>query len=228
MTPRPAIEARRKKKKKRGHRASTSIVDLLKMTGQVDFDPKCKGVYEATKKNWETYDLDLDQINRVKQQLEQYDGGSWKRSQREEIKSQKTPSKTKRMPNITDKEDSPRVGTGDLALEDLIASFHKELRYQREMIENIKTTVSSLLVQISEETEQTQVMSNKLQSDIAAIRNDAADTLQEQKNLQRVLETLKKPKHEKELSAEKVPYKHDKLSFSVPKKKRPTKGNERK
>jgi len=198
------------------------------MTGQVDFDPKNKGVYDATKKNWaENYDLDDHQINKVKQQLDQYDVGA--RKKREERKSQKKEVKpTKRTPNLTDKEDSPRVGNVNLALEDLIASFHKELRYQREMIENIKTTVSSLLVQISEETEQTQVMSNKLQSDIAAIRNDAADTLQEQKNLQRVLETLKKPKHEKELSAEKVPYKHDKLSFSVPKKKRPTKGNERK
>jgi len=56
------------------------VVDLLKLTGQVDFDPKNKGVFDATKKNWvENYYLDPKQMNKVKQQLEQYDTGTRKK-----------------------------------------------------------------------------------------------------------------------------------------------------
>jgi len=166
------------------------VVDLLKITGQVDFDPRNKGVYDATKKNWvENYYLDPEQMNKVKQQLEQYDVGT--RKKKEERKSQKRDVKSpRRVPNLTDKEDSPRVGSGNLAVEDLIASFHRELRYQREMLENIKSTVTTLRAQIYEEAEQTHHLATKLQSEITSIRNDASDDQQDQQNIQHTLEQL--------------------------------------
>jgi len=165
------------------------------------------------KKNWaENYDLDAHQINKVKQQLDQYDIGA--RKKREERKSQKKEVKpTKRTPNLTDKEDSPRVGNGNLALEDIIASFHKELRYQRDMIENIKSSVSSLRVQIGEEAEQSQALTNKLQSEIANIRSEALEDQQERKNTYILLDMIQNPKHEKESSKHD---KHEKPNQSIP------------
>jgi len=208
-------------------------VELLKLTGEVDFDPKNKGVFDATKKNWaENYDLDLEQINKVKQQLDQYDVGS-ARKKKEERKSQKKDIKAiKRTPNLTDKEDSPRVGTGNLALEDLISSLHRELRYQREKVENIKSTVMILKKQVSEEAEQTPVLSTKLQAEIATIRNEASDDQQEQRNIQHFLENLQ---HAVQVKHEAQPLtKHEKMMQSAPvghnsnKKKRPPKGHEKK
>jgi len=48
-----------------------SVAELLKMTGEVNVDPKNKGVFDATKKNWDENYLDIEQF-KVKKRLEQY------------------------------------------------------------------------------------------------------------------------------------------------------------
>jgi len=185
----------------------------------VDFDPRNKGVYDATKRNWENYYLDPEQINRVKQQLEQYDVST--RKKKEDRKSQKKDMKSpRRVPNLTDKEDSPRVGSGNLGVEDLIASFHRELRYQREMLDNIKSTVTTLKAQIYEEAEQTHVLANKLQSEITAIRNEATEDQHDQQNIQHTLELLQNYSQQHSSNTLTVQYptstKSDKLMQSAP------------
>jgi len=166
-------------------------------------------------------------MNKVKQQLEQYDTGT--RKKKEERKSQKRDVKSpRRVPNLTDKEDSPRVGSGNLVIEDLIASFHRELRYQREMLENIKSTVTTLRDQITEEAEQTHTLATKLQSEINIIRKEATEDQQEQQNIQHTLQNFSQQCASNTLTVQ-HPFssKHDKMMQSAPGSNTKKKTNQR-
>jgi len=211
-------KSKKEKKKKRGQRASTSVVELLK-------------------KNWDEGNIDLDEehLNKVKQKLEQYDVGSARKKKEERKSQRKDPKSPRRVPNLTDKEDSPRVGSGNLAVEDIIASFHRELRYQREILDVMKNTVNSLRGQIYEEAEQTPQLSTKLQSEISTIRNEAVEDQLERNRIKNSVEglqiSIQQLKYDQIPPASSKHDKHDRLQQSAPtnaKKKKAVKGHEKK
>jgi len=154
---------------------------------------------------------------------------------KEERKSQrKDPKSPRRVPNLTDKEDSPRVGSGNLAVEDIIASFHRELRYQREILDVMKNTVNTLRGQIYEEAEQTPQLSTKLLSEISTIRKEALEDQLERnhKNSVEGLQiSIQQLKYDQIPPASYKHDKHDRLQQSAPtnaKKKKAVKGHEKK
>jgi len=152
-----------------------------------------------------------------------------KRKKNENLKKKDTKS-PRRVPNITDKEDSPRVGSGNLGVEDLIASFHRELRYQREMLDNIKSTVTTLRSQIYEEAEQTHHLANKLQSEITTIRSEASEDQHEQQSIQYTIEQLQNFSQQHTSNTLTVQYptsSKDKLMQSAPGSNKKKKTNQR-
>jgi len=120
------------------------------------------------------------------------------RKKKEDRKSQKkqNPKKSEKrnssslLPGKSELYDNDFPAAGNPVLEDIIASFHRELAYQNEILEQLKIEAYTLDAKIYEETESRQNLVEKLQQEINLARKEAEEERKERRALQYQLDTL--------------------------------------
>jgi len=94
--------------------------------------------------------------------------------------------------NLTDKEDSPR--TGNSTVDEIISSYHRDLKYQRGTIDHLVKEFSSIHSMTTTESGETQKLFENINSDISTVNSELKQDQAELKNIKVNIEKLQTKK----------------------------------
>jgi len=158
-----------------------------------DFDPK--GIYLDDNKKYEEPDREPRTsepqkiTGKVSTQIDQNKITKKKVDHRKSQKLPTTNNNNRPQTNPADlKEDSPRMG--NLVIDELLSSIQTDLRYQREVIENLVITFGSLRTMVNTEAEMNQVISEKIHEELLHINFELKHDQTELKSIKGKYEKL--------------------------------------